>query len=118
MDIVFACVFVVGCSRLSGCYPFFLFVVSAYVVPSGTPLRQFRDSRNWPRGVKIVVSFCYYFCLVSWVRCGIKINHFLSIALFLCFKEFCAINILSGPSCSKLTISLVNVSLKFQTLIS
>ena len=27
-------------------------------------------------------------------------------------------NSLSGPSCSKLTTSLVNVSLKFQTLIS
>ena len=32
--------------------------------------------------------------------------------------DVCIILAISGPGCSKLTMSLVNVSLKFQTLIS
>ena len=33
-------------------------------------------------------------------------------------QPFCRLESSSGPSCSKLTTSLVNVSLKFQTLLS
>ena len=36
----------------------------------------------------------------------------------LLLEEFCSAGKQTGPSCSKLTMSLVNVSLKFQTLIS
>ena len=53
--------------------------------------------KNWPLGFSLVL-----FCFVC---------HF-----FICF--LCFFHFPSGPGCSKLTTSLVNVSFKFQTCIS
>ena len=47
-----------------------------------------------------------------------KRNYFRTIAKPTSFVAFGVINNYPGPGCSKLTMSLVNVSLKFQTLIS
>ena len=60
--------------------------------------------------VKVFFKVMGRCCQVSYPACGQVL------LLLKCISVFCSLS--SGPGCSKLTTSLVNISLKFQTLMS
>ena len=71
-----------------------------------------KDKKWFKRDIIVIISFLILFVSISFL---VNIGKEMSLPGF---RKKLSLSYSPGPGCSKLTTSLVNVSLKFQTLIS